>query len=118
MNRVFDSGLRLEGITLGKSLVIGVTGDQPSVAISPWIRPANPGRPHPSNAEIAEFMESLGFMEVSRSYYGWQRRADGITILDARPDNFIKSQQGVVPIDLVISEEPPQMVTVLDAPSA
>lgn len=47
-------------------------------------------------------MESLGFKEVTRSYYGWQRKNDAITILDARPDNFIRSAEGVVPIDLVV----------------
>jgi hypothetical protein len=109
MNRVFGAGLRLEGITLAKSLIIGVTGDQPSIAISqPWIRPADPQRPHPTNPEIAQFMESLGLVQVTRSYYGWHRKADAITILDARPDNFILSPQGVVPIDLVISEATPR----------
>jgi len=68
------------------------------------IRPADPHRPHPTNSEIAQLMGSLGFVEVARSYYGWQRKADAITILDARPDNFILSSQGVVPIDLVVSE--------------
>jgi hypothetical protein len=104
MNRVFKSELRLEGILLGKSLLIGAKGEQPSIVTSqPWIRPADPDLPHPSNAEIAEFMESLGFDRLSRSYYGWQRKHDGVTILDARADNFIKSREGVVPIDLVIS---------------
>jgi hypothetical protein len=105
MNRVFKSELRLEGIILGKSLLIGAKGEQPSVVISQaWIRPADPNLPHPSNAEIAEFMAALGFDVLSRSYYGWRRKNDGITILDARADNFIKSPEGVVPIDLVISQ--------------
>ena len=60
-------------------------------------------------------MESLGFAVLSRSYYGWQRKQDGITILDARADNFIKSAEGVVPIDLVISDRPP---VVLNPPSS
>lgn len=108
MNRVFGAGLRLEGIVLAKSLILGVQGDQPSIAISqPWIRPADPSRPHPTNVQIAQFMESVGFVQVSRSYYGWHRKADGITVLDARPDNFILSAEGVVPIDLVISESSP-----------
>jgi hypothetical protein len=119
MNRVFGSGLRLEGIMLGKSLIIGVAGDQPSIAVSqPWIRAADAKRPHASNSEIAEFMGSLGFVQLSRSYYGWQRREDAITILDARPDNFIKSPEGVVPIDLVISEGTPLLISALDCPSA
>jgi hypothetical protein len=41
---------------------------------------------------------------LKNSYFGWYREEDGITILDARPDNFIKSSQGVIPIDLVISD--------------
>ncbi len=107
MNRAFKSGLRLEGIMLGKSLIIGATGDQASIVVSqPWIRAADRNHPHPSGAEIDEFMESLGFAVLSRSYYGWRRKADGIIILDARADNFVKSAEGVVPIDLVISEEP------------
>jgi hypothetical protein len=117
MNRVFDAGLRLEGILLGKSLIIGVKGEQPSIATSqPWIRPADPQRPHPTNREIAQFMESLGFVQVSRSYYGWQRKADAITILDARPDNFILSPEGVVPIDLVISQSTPLPAEAIAAP--
>jgi len=109
MNRVFRADLRLEGLMLAKSLILGVTGDQPSVAISqPWIRSESPESPHPNDGEIAQFMESLGFAQLSRSYYGWRRQKDAITILDARPDNFILSPQGVVPIDLVISESTPQ----------
>jgi hypothetical protein len=105
MNRVFQSDLRLEGVLLGTSLLIGATGEQPSIVVSqPWIRPADPDLPHPSDAEVAEFMQSLGFCVLSRSYYGWRRREDGITILDARPDNFIRSPKGVVPIDLVVSD--------------
>lgn len=114
MNRVFNSDLRLEGVRLGKSLIIGAKGEQPSMVVSqPWIRPADPAHPHPSAPEIREFMESLGFEVVSRSYYGWQRKSDGITVLDARADNFIKSAQGVVPIDLVISQENAKAVMII-----
>jgi len=106
MNRMFDSDLRLEGIALGKSLLIGAKGERPSVVISqPWIRAADANRPHPSMIEIAAFMVSLGFSSVPSSYYGWHHQENRITILDARPDNFIKSVEGVVPIDLVICEE-------------
>jgi len=33
-------------------------------------------------------------------YFGWVRRADGVAVVDARPDNFILSPLGVIPIDL------------------
>jgi hypothetical protein len=41
---------------------------------------------------------------LKESYFGWIRKDEGIAVLDARRDNFIKSANGVVPIDLVISE--------------
>lgn len=105
MNRAFGSDFKLEGIALGKSLLIGAQGEQPRMVVSqPWIRAANPSFPHPSTTEISQFMESLGFVSLKGSYYGWHHKEENITILDARPDNFIKSHQGVVPIDLVISK--------------
>jgi hypothetical protein len=104
MNQVFKSDLRLEGISFGKSLIIGAQTEQSSLVISqPWIRSADANDPHPSMLEIAQFMESLNFCTETNSYYGWYREEDEIKIIDARPDNFIKSHEGVVPIDLVIS---------------
>jgi hypothetical protein len=106
MNREFDSGIRLEGIMLAKCLLIGATGDQPCMVISqPWHRPANKNSPHPSRMEVKEFMESLGFAEVKGSYFGWLKAERKIRVIDARPDNFIKTENGVIPIDLVISED-------------
>lgn len=105
MNQVLGAGLRLEGISFGKSLLHGQQGEQPSIVISqPWIRAANPQQPHPTVTEIKEFMESLDFTELKGAYYGWHRENDKVTILDARPDNFIMSSVGVVPIDVVISQ--------------
>lgn len=105
MNQVFKSDFRLEGISFGKSLLLGAKGNQPSMVVSqPWIRSADATNPHPSRSEIKEFMESLEFIAKEDSYYGWWRKEDGIIIIDARPDNFIKTIDGVVPIDLVISQ--------------
>ena len=75
------------------------------VISQPWIDAADETNPHPSEAEITTFMESLGFSPLKGSYFGWSRINEGITIIDARPDNFIKSIAGVVPIDLVITQE-------------
>jgi hypothetical protein len=105
MNQVLGSDLRLEGIYLGKSLLLGQQGEQPSMVISqPWIRAVNPLQPHPTETEIREFMEALGFTQLKNAYYGWYRESDKITIVDARHDNFIMSAAGVVPIDVVISQ--------------
>ena len=106
MNREFDSDLRFEGIILAKSLILFATGKHPCIVISqPWHRPADPNDPHPSQAQISEFMKSLGFAEVRGSYFGWYKNRGKIRVADARPDNFIKSEIGVIPIDLVIGEE-------------
>ncbi|HUA67444.1 MAG TPA: hypothetical protein VMA13_02755 [Candidatus Saccharimonadales bacterium] len=106
MNRVFGSDFRLEGIALGKSLVIGASGEYPRMVVSqPWIQAADICFPVPSSLEITNFMDSLGFVPLPGSYYGWIRKADNVQVLDARPDNFIKSNRGVTPIDLVISQD-------------
>ncbi len=75
------------------------------VISQPWIDAANENDPHPTEAEIVAFMESLGFSRLEDSFYGWYNSEKGIRVVDARPDNFINSSQGVVPIDLIISEE-------------
>jgi hypothetical protein len=106
MNREFDSDLRFEGVILTKSLLLFATGEHPCIVISqPWHRPADPNHPHPSQDEIKEFMKSLGFAEVQGSYFGWCKNQGKIRVVDARSDNFIKTEIGVIPIDLVIGEE-------------
>ena len=45
-------------------------------------------------------MRALGFSEI-HSFYGWKHE-DGAVVLDAKPDNFIKSEAGIIPIDLQI----------------
>jgi hypothetical protein len=95
-NQVFASDLRLEGVT---------TGDKTSIVISqPWAYPADLRNPLPSSAEIRGFMVSLGFEPVADSPIDWFRKLDGIHVSDARSDNFIKCQEGLVPIDLIISQ--------------
>ena len=109
MNKTFGSDFRLEGITFGKSLLIGARTKQARMVVSqPWIRAANPNSPHPTQIELSDFMQSVGFLPMQSSYFGWFRKEDNITILDARPDNFIMSHLGVVPIDLVIGKSEPQ----------
>jgi hypothetical protein len=95
INQIFSSDLRLEGVT---------AGDAPSVITSqPWAHPADPRSPLPSLSEVREFMVSLGFEPIHDAPFDWFRASDGIRISDARPDNFIKTEYGVVPIDLIAS---------------
>ena len=103
MNHVFASDIRLEGVMMGKSMIIGAAADLPCVVVSqPWIHPATPASPHPSVNQIQDFMESMGFFRAPNLFYGWRRPSDFLTVTDAREDNFILSPVGVVPIDLVI----------------
>jgi hypothetical protein len=96
VNQVFMSDLRLEGIT---------EGDKPSVVISqPWAHPADPRSPLPSSTEIRDFMMRMRFEPVADAPFEWFRKSDGVHVSDARPDNFIKTIKGVVPIDLIISK--------------
>ena len=107
-NRIFDGDIKFEGVTHGKSLILGQHGDQPSIVISQGaIRPADVRNPHPNETQIADFMRALGFEPLPGSYYGWERAADGVCVLDARLDNFILSKDGPVPIDLVVSIDNP-----------
>ena len=94
VNQVFGSDLRLEGVT---------RSDKPSIVISqPWAHPADLRCPLPSSTEIWEFMTSLGFDPIPDAPFDWLRKSEGLRVSDARPDNFIKTAEGVVPIDLVI----------------
>ncbi len=101
MNEVFRSDIRLEGLLMRQSFLIGATGDKPSFVISqPWLLAADTRFPYPNDLEIADFMEKIGFKSTPGSYFGWSK--GNITVIDARIDNFIKTAEGVVPIDLVI----------------
>src|SRR6266496_799661 len=43
VNRIFGSDFRLEGIAMGRSLLLWARGEHPSMVVSqPWIRPKNP----------------------------------------------------------------------------
>jgi hypothetical protein len=45
-----------------------------------------------------------GFRPVPSSYFGWYRPEDGVVIVDAKPDNFIRTAEGLITIDLQIAQ--------------
>ncbi len=84
-------------------MVIGQKPDSVSLVFSqPWIEAADASNPYPSEEEISSLMKSLGFSELPSSFYGWKHE-DGTIVLDAKPDNFIRSESGIIPIDLQIT---------------
>jgi hypothetical protein len=104
---VFGSDIRLEGVSISDkpSMVLFEPPGQPSFVISQeWFE----GGKAPTMDEIAERLVADGFFSAPHSYFGWYRLLDGVVIVDAKPDNFVKTPAGVVPIDLqmaVFTEE-------------
>lgn len=77
---------------------------QPAFVISQqWLTAADLNHPTPSIEEISEYLTNVGFESAPKSYYGWLRREDGVLLVDAKPDNFMKTQAGVTPVDLQMS---------------
>jgi 5-enolpyruvylshikimate-3-phosphate synthase len=96
VNQVFGADLRLEGVT---------AGDPSSVITSqPLVEAADPAHPLPLPEETQELMAQFGFEPVPNLPFDWFRESDQVRVSDARPDNFIKTPNGVVPIDLVVGQ--------------
>jgi hypothetical protein len=96
---VFGTDLTLEGVTISSkpSMIIGQPAGQPSIVISQrWYEREGLA----SNEAIHEMLVGEGFRPVPSSYFGWFRPTDGSVIVDAKPDNFIKTSEGLIPIDL------------------
>ncbi len=104
-NLIFRDQVWLEGVihTGEKSKLVGAVDGGCSLVISqPWLVAANPEEPHPSDDEIDALMRERGFAPLPNSFFGWFRESDNILICDAKPDNFIMSPGGILPIDLLI----------------
>jgi hypothetical protein len=99
---VFGSDFRLEGVTISDkpSMIIGQPAGQPSIVISQrWYEKDGMA----TNEAIHELMVEEGFRPVPSSYFGWYRPSDGVVIVDAKPDNFIRTSVGLIPIDLQLA---------------
>jgi hypothetical protein len=96
---IFKSDIQLVGVFVSDepSMIIGQPAGEPSIVISQeWFEKDAA----PSLLEIAAYLQSEGFTHDPKAYFGWYRLADGVVIVDAKPDNFIKGIFGLVPIDL------------------
>ena len=106
---VFGSDLALEGVTISSkpSMIIGQPAGQPSIVISQrWYEREGLA----TNEAIHEMLVEEGFRPVPSSYFGWYRPADGSVIVDAKPDNFIKTSAGLIPIDLQMAQFSPEQL--------
>ena len=78
-------------------MIIGRSAGEPSLVISQaWYEKQD----SPAATDIAARLRREGFLPAPRSYYGWHRPADGVVIVDAKPDNFVATPAGLVPLDL------------------
>lgn len=100
---VFGSDLQFEGVAVSEkpSMIIGQPSGQPSMVISQqWYEKDGVA----TNEAIHDFLVDEGFRSVPASYFGWFRPSDGVVIVDAKPDNFIRTSAGLIPIDLQMSQ--------------
>jgi|GEM_PF-699569 len=106
-NELFGDEVRLEGgmFSSGPSMILGMPADGLSLVISqPWLDAVNRYDPHPGEVEISMLLKERGFEPLFRSLYGWRHLDEGIIVLDAKPDNFIKTNVGILPIDLLLTQ--------------
>lgn len=105
--QVFYSDIRLEGVSISDkpSMIIGQPAGEPSFVISQeWLVKSQNTTP----SEIALFLRREGFEPVPNTYFGWYRRSDGMTIVDAKPDNFIITAGGLMALDLQMAVFTPE----------
>ncbi|HEX5791279.1 MAG TPA: hypothetical protein VFY13_08990, partial [Luteolibacter sp.] len=108
-NEVFGDSIRLEAfmLCLGPSMLIGHAPEGLSLVISqPWLDAADEHQPHPTEEQIAEHLLQRGFEPLLNTFFGWSNTDYGYVVLDAKPDNFIATAQGIFPIDLLMTEAP------------
>lgn len=100
---VFFSDIRLEGVSVSDkpSMIIGQPAGEPSFVISQeWL----PKSQNTTPEAIALMLRREGFEEVPHSYFGWYRSSDGMTIVDAKPDNFVMTTGGMMALDLQMAQ--------------
>lgn len=114
-NAVFADDFSVEGVNVSDrpSLILFEKPGRPSFIVSQgWIIAADPEHPTPSSEEIAEYLLEAGFEAVPKAYYGWWRREDGVLLVDAKRDNFLKTERGITPVDLQMAAVRPAEIPI------
>ena len=88
-NQLFGTDIQLHGLYNDRL----ITSQQ-------WIRAEDPSNPHPTADEVRDYLESNGWSESDPTTAEWAKGPYRIS--DAYPDNFIKTEEGVQPIDLFV----------------
>ncbi len=112
-NVVFNGRIKLVGFCVSgrPSLIIGEPPGQPSIVTSqPFYLAADLDHPAPTPEKLDKWMRAQGFLGMPASHFGWVRPADGVVVTDAKPDNFIFTADGILPIDLQIAQVDPGLL--------
>lgn len=93
LNDTFGDDLRVEGLCCGRTVAIATS--------QPLATPARAHQPHPRRRrEVETYMEARGF--VNLGFSAWYHPQKKLMVTDATPDNFIRTAQGLRPVDLMI----------------
>lgn len=106
-NLIFGDEIQLEGgmVVTGGPFILGQpTGGFAFVISQPWLEAADNKQQYPSEAAVDEFLRGMGFERLLNAFYGWRSTDQSLVILDAKPDNFIATPDGILPIDLLLAE--------------
>lgn len=69
----------------------------------PFVPAADKNQPHPQGREVNRWLEAAGFEYQSGA---WVRAEDGVVLNDEHEGNFIKTKDGIRPIDIVMTRLP------------
>ena len=106
---VFGGDIELEGVFISDepSMIIGQPAGKPSLVISQqWYEQSGTV----TTESIHDLLTQEGFRGVPNSYFGFYRPSDGVVIVDAKPDNFVQTTQGLIPIDLQMTLFTPEQL--------
>lgn len=71
------------------------------ITSQPWREPADPASPHPSLEEMTECLQGFGFRQTN--LHEW-RHVNGTIAWNVKPGDFIKTKEGVAPIDVHLED--------------
>jgi len=103
-NEIFGTDISIEGVARRADELDDDKTSADLVISQKNIRPVDTKNANPTLKQIEAFMQEEGF-EAAPGTHKWTRESDGLLVGDAKPDNFILTKNGVVPIDLLISQE-------------
>lgn len=102
-NLAFGGTYAFEGVTIIKDEILEI--DIVTLVVSQnWVWAKDIFNPNPSSSQISQYMKALNFKPGQRTNQ-WFRVEDNIYVADTREDNFVLTDFGVVPIDIIVAKK-------------